>query len=115
MVSKIVLQFSYLSRSTKKKGRGFFVRRCLMLTTCNIERLTFSKEDFISSHYVDGWRSEGVFTLCLVGVKLWFFGGSQKVNYLMKAIRGVGLDFGVFLSGFAMKTVLSNEINKCFN
>ena len=55
-MSNIVLQFSSLTRSTKNRGRAIFVRRCFMLTTCNIERLKFSKADFISSHDVDGWR-----------------------------------------------------------
>ena len=57
---------------------------------------------------------ERFFILWLVGVKLRIFLGSQKVNYLTIAIRGVGLDFGVFLSGFAKKTVFSDQINKRF-
>lgn len=55
-MSKIVLQFLSLAKSTKRSRRAIFVRRCFMLTTYNIERLKFSKEDFNSSHDVDRWR-----------------------------------------------------------
>lgn len=61
---------------------------------------------------VSQYYSERFFTLRLVGVKLRIILISQKMNYLTVAIRGVGLDFGMFLNGFALKIDFSDKINE---
>lgn len=57
------------------------------------------------------YYSEWFFILSLVCMKSSIFLGIYEIKYFPISIRSVGLNFYLFLSGFAVETVFANKNN----